>query len=61
LNEELKLPSAAVESRLNYFLDLPFRFTIDDVRQRAFKVGAVGFRFAITGQEVDMENGVNFH
>ena len=50
-----------MEARLDNLLDFPFGFAIDNVRWRAFVVGTMGLGFSIAGQEVDVENGVNFH
>jgi hypothetical protein len=57
----LKFSSASVKSRLDYFLDFPLRFTIDNVRWRSFEVRTMGLGLSITGQEVDVENGVDLH
>jgi hypothetical protein len=50
-----------MESRLDYFLDLPLGFAIDNVRWRSFEIRTVGLGLSITGQEVDVKNGVNLH
>jgi hypothetical protein len=50
-----------MELRLDYFLDFPFWFAINDVRWQPFEIGAMGLSFSIAGQEVDVENRVDFH
>ena len=59
--KELEVPTFSIEARLDNLLDFPFGFTIDNVRWWAFVIGAVGLSFSITGQKVDVEDGVDFH
>ena len=50
-----------MEARFDNLLHFPFRFAIDDIRWRSLVIWAVSFGFAITGQEVDVEDGVDLH
>ena len=50
-----------MEARLDNLLHLPFWFAIDNVRWGAFVVRTVGLGLSIVGQEVDVEDQVNFH
>ena len=51
----------SVESRLDYLLDFPFRFTINNVWCQLFIIRAVGFGLMILGKKIDMEDGVDLH
>ena len=50
-----------MEAGLDNLLHFPFRFAIDNVRWGAFVIRSVSLGLAITGQKVDMEDGVYFH
>ena len=59
--KELEVPTFSMKARLDNLLDFPFGFAIDNVRWRSFVVRTMGLGLAITGQKVDMEDGVDFH
>ena len=50
-----------MEARLDNLLYFPFWFFIDNVRWGPFIIWTMSFSFAITGQKVDMEDGVDLH
>ena len=51
----------SMEARLDNLLHFPFWFAINDIRWGTFVIRTVGLGFSITGQEVDVEDGVNLH
>ena len=59
--KELKVPAFSMEAGFNDLLHFPFRFAIDNVRWWSFVIWTVGFGLSIAGQEVDMEDRVDFH
>ena len=50
-----------METGFDDLLNFPFRFTIDNVRWWSFVVRTMGRGLAISGQEVDVEDGMDFH
>ena len=50
-----------MEARLDNLLYFPFRFAIDNIRWGSFVVWTVGLGLSISGQKVDVENGVDLH
>ena len=50
-----------VESRLDNFLNFPLGFAINNVWHRSFIIGAVGLSFAIMGEKINVEDGVDLY
>ena len=50
-----------MKARFDDLLYFPFWFAIDNVWWWSFVIWTVGLGFPITGQEVDMKDGVDFH
>jgi hypothetical protein len=61
LDQELEFPASSGESRLDDFLDFPFWFAIDNVWRRSFVIRTVGFGLTVSGQEINVEYGVDLH
>ena len=51
----------SMESRLDYLLDFPLWFTVNDVRGRSLVIGAVSLYFTIAGQKVHMKDRGDLH
>ena len=52
---------STIKLRLDYLLNFPFGFTIDNVRCGSFVVGAVSFHFMVADKEIHMKYRVNLH
>ena len=52
---------STVESRLVNLLNFPLGFTINNVWHGLFVIGAMCLGFAIMGEKINMENGVDLH
>ena len=50
-----------MESRPDNLLNFPLGFTINNVWHRSFIIEAICLSFAIMGEKVNMENGVDLH
>ena len=51
----------AVELRLDYLLNFPFRFAINNVWCWSFIIGAVCLSFVVSCEEIDVEDRMDLH
>jgi hypothetical protein len=61
LYQELQVPALSVEARLDDLLDFPFGFAINNVGWWLFIVWTVSLGLMVSGQKVDVEDGVDLH
>ena len=50
-----------MEARFDDLLDFPFWFAINNVGWWSFVIRTVSLGLTVSSQEVDMEDGVDFH